>query len=52
MLLFQYSFRVSRGVDQTLISEFTRIHDPTQRIGEDVGIVAGCCATIQVLQAV
>ncbi len=50
MLLLQYSFRVSRGVDQSLISEFSRIHDPTQRIGEDVGIGRGCCATIQALQ--
>ena len=40
MLLPQYSFRRSRYFDQSLISEVARIHDPTQRIGEDVGIVA------------
>ena len=40
MLLLQFSYRISRGFDQSLISELARIHDPTQRIGEDVGIVA------------
>ncbi len=47
MLLLQFSYRISRGFDQSLISEFARIHDPTQHIGKDVGIVACCCATIQ-----